>query len=101
MVSLPAVTPVTTPVLPTVDMAALLVLHTPPEVVSYRSVVCPGQRLSFPVIAPTLGEGLTNTKILMVSAPLHSETITLKVSLPLYPVAGVYVSPDGVIMPPV
>ena len=51
MVTVPAVTPVTTPEPdPTVAMVISLLLHTPPEVASLNVVVRPGHTLVVPVI---------------------------------------------------
>ncbi len=64
MVTVPAVTPVTIPVDPTVAMAVLLLVHEPPVVVEDNGVVCPTQRLAAPVIAA--GAGFTVTVVLTV-----------------------------------
>jgi len=57
ILGVPAVTPVTTPVLPTAATPELLLLHVPPDVVSVSAVVVPVQTVLLPVIA--LGDGLT------------------------------------------
>ena len=60
---MPASTPVTTPVLPTVAMIIALLLQVPPAspVRSVRFVVAPGQTVNVPVMAPAFGAGLTVT----------------------------------------
>ena len=60
MVAVPAVAPaVTTPVLPTLAMVALLLLHTPPPVASASVLVAPVHAYKVPVIAA--GDALTVT----------------------------------------
>ena len=59
MVTLPADTPVTTPLLLTVAIAALLVLQTPPDVASASVMVELTQTLDGPVIADTAGPAVT------------------------------------------
>ena len=62
MVTVPAATPVTTPVLEfTVAMAVLLLLQLPPVVAFARVVVLPIQALSVPVIAATVGRAFKVT----------------------------------------
>ena len=51
MVDTPCETPVTTPAIPTVATAVLLLLHTPPVVTSLSVVVLPAQTVGVPVIA--------------------------------------------------
>ena len=55
MVDVPAATPVTIPVLFTVAIAVLLLLHTPPAVALLNVVVEPTQALVVPVIGLTVG----------------------------------------------
>ena len=50
MVALPAATPVTTPVEPTVATAVLPLLHVPPPVELLKGVVNPAQTTAVPVI---------------------------------------------------
>ena len=50
MLTVPAATPVTTPVLFTVAVAVLALLHEPPVVVHARVVVVPGHTLAVPVM---------------------------------------------------
>ncbi len=60
MAALPAVTPVTTPVDPTVAVAVLLLLHVPGVVASVRLVVAPfAHTLNVPVMPE--GRALTDT----------------------------------------
>jgi len=61
MVAVPADTPLTTPVLPTVATDVLPLLHTPPLVASLRLVAEPAHTFIVPVIADTVGNGLTVT----------------------------------------
>src|ERR1019366_4639131 len=56
MVSVPPETPVTIP--PVTVAVALLLLHTPPVVVSVKVIVAPAHRLDAPVIEPATGNGL-------------------------------------------
>jgi hypothetical protein len=57
----PAATPVTTPEVPTVATAVLLLLHVPPGVASVNEVVEPAQTDVVPVIAPTEPPTVTTT----------------------------------------
>ena len=57
MVSVPAKTPVTTP-LETVAFA-LAVLHVPPLAASLRVILAPTQTLATPLIIPAFGSGFT------------------------------------------
>ena len=60
MVVVPALTPVTTPVLVTVPTAVLVLLHTPPVAASVSEVVEPPAHTEVvPVIVPAFGSGLT------------------------------------------
>jgi hypothetical protein len=61
MVTLPDVTPVTTPVVETVATAGLLVVQAPPAAVSAKVIVEPIQTLPGPVIVPALTVGVTPT----------------------------------------
>ena len=63
MMAVPLATPVTTPVVLIEAIAALLVLQTPPIVVSASVVVPPAQAEGVPVIAPTIGAPLTVTSV--------------------------------------
>ena len=70
MVDVPAATPVTIPVAPTVAMPGDTELHTPPAVpVGSASVVVPvGQTVSVPVIVPILGPAVTVTIVVAPTA---------------------------------
>ena len=59
MVAAPALAPVTIPVALTPAIAALLLLHTPPGVISDKLIVSPAQTFVNPLIAA--GDGLTTT----------------------------------------
>ena len=69
MVAVPAATPVTVPVEPTVAADALVLLHVPPLVASFNDVVAPpSHTLGVPVIdAGAEGSGFTVT--LAVAVP--------------------------------
>ncbi len=65
----PADTPVTTPVAPTVATPALLLLHVPP-VVALARVVVPFEHIVVPpVIAATVGSGFTVITLVAVAVP--------------------------------
>jgi hypothetical protein len=53
IVSVPAITPVTIPVLPTVAIVLLLLLQVPPGVMSAKCVVCAVHTFNVPVIGDT------------------------------------------------
>ena len=57
MVAVPATPPVTTPVELTLAMDVLLLLHTPPDVVSDNVKVLPIQTLLLPIIGPIANNG--------------------------------------------
>ena len=62
MAVFPAATPATTPVaVPTVAIAALLLLHTPPVVAFVKEVVAPWHTSGVPVIVPAFANGFTVT----------------------------------------
>ena len=61
MFAVPAVTPVTTPVVLTVATAVLELLHTPPDMASERVVVLPVLTAVVHVMLPALASGLTVT----------------------------------------
>ena len=70
MVALPAVTPVTTPVLGfTVATAVLLLLHTPPAGVALKVVVPPTIVPIVPLITGVTGLGNTVTLIVLLLPP--------------------------------
>lgn len=62
---MPPAIPVTIPVLPTVAMPVLLLLHVPPTVASLSVVVDPAQTLNVPVIDATA----VFTVIIFVAVP--------------------------------
>ena len=57
MVTVPAVTPVTTPEEVTVALAVLPLVQLPPDGVSDNAVVAPGQTVAVPKIGPGAGSG--------------------------------------------
>jgi hypothetical protein len=57
--SVPAVTPVTMPVLPTVASAVLVLLHTPPGAASVSVIDESAHTLPAPEMVPATGSGLT------------------------------------------
>ena len=69
MVRLPVATPVTTPVVFTEAIAALLVLHTPPETPSVRVVFAPVQSVAAPDIVPAKTPVFTFTVVVAVPVP--------------------------------
>ena len=75
MVAVPAATPVTIPPL-TVAIAALLVLHTPPDVASDRVIDVPAQTPDAPDIANTVGTAFTVIDLVtIVAQPLVLVTV--------------------------
>ena len=69
MVEVPAATPVTMPVAPTVAMPGDTELHIPPPAASVRFVVVVGQTVNPPVIVPELGVGFTVTTTVAAAVP--------------------------------
>lgn len=67
-VSIPAVTPVTIPVLP-IEASALLILHVPPIIASVIVVVELTHNVDAPLTIPALGNGLTATVAILVAVP--------------------------------
>ena len=64
MLLVPAVTPVRMPeLLPIVATPVTLLIHSPPEVLLDRELVAVSQTASVPVIAATVGKGLTVTDV--------------------------------------
>jgi hypothetical protein len=61
ILALPALTPVTTPEVPTVAIAKAELLQTPPAVALLKVVVASSQTDNVPVIAATVGLGFTVT----------------------------------------
>jgi hypothetical protein len=68
MIAVPGLTPLTTPVEPTVAMDKLLLAHTPPAVVSARVVVEPAHTLIVPVMLT--GNGFTVTTVVVKPVPV-------------------------------
>ena len=76
MVSFPKETPVTTPVLLTVAIAELLLVHVPPLVALVRVVVEPTQVELIPAIAATTGAEVTVTVVVTaVVQPVELVTV--------------------------
>ena len=76
IVTIPADTPLTMPVEPTVATNVLPLLHTPPLVASLNVVVEPAHTLMVPVIADTVGNGLTvTTEVTVVTQPKPLVTV--------------------------
>jgi hypothetical protein len=61
MTTVPALVPVTTPVLPTLAIAVLLLVHVPPAEVLFSVIVEPAHTVVSPEIIPANGSGLTVT----------------------------------------
>jgi len=66
----PADTPDTIPVEPTVATDVLPLLHVPPVVVLFRVVVAPWHKLIVPVMAATVGNELTVTTVVAIVVQL-------------------------------
>src|SRR6478735_2592130 len=75
MMLVPAVTPVTTPLLSIVATDSLLLLHTPLAVASLKVVVNPAHTLVVPLIAATTGIALT--VIVVVLVPTQPLVVTV------------------------
>ena len=75
MVAVPAATPVTMPVLPTVATVVAVLLHAPPVVASPNPVVAPAQTVAVPVIVPADGNGLTVTTLIAAAVPQPLVTV--------------------------
>ena len=75
MVAVPAATPVTVPVLPTVVTVVAVLLHAPPVVASLNPVVDPAQTIAVPVIVPADGKGLTLTTLIAAAVPQPLVTV--------------------------
>ena len=69
MVAVPAVTPITDPVLPTVAIVVAVLLHAPPVAASDKPVVEPTHTVAVPVMVPADGNGLTVTTSVAIAAP--------------------------------
>ena len=69
MVAEPAATPVTVPVVLTVAIEGLLLLHTPPAVASIKVLTELGQMMVEPVMAATVGAALTVTVVVVAAVP--------------------------------
>ena len=69
MVDVPAATPVTIPVAPTVAIPGDTELHMPPVAASVRFVVAVGQTMSVPVMVPATGNGFTVTTAVAAAVP--------------------------------
>ena len=69
MLAVPTATPVTTPVVLTLAIAALEVLHTPPLAVLVSVKDEPGQSGVAPLIAPASGKALTVTLAVALAVP--------------------------------
>ena len=70
MVAVPAVIPVTIPVLPTVASVVLLLFHEPPAVASLNRVLLPTQTVGMPVIlAGVDGNGFTVMVVVAEALP--------------------------------
>ena len=81
IVSIPAVTPVTIPVLP-IEAFALLILHVPPVVASVIAIVEPTQTADKPVIKPALGNGFTVTNFVAAAVPQLFITVYEMIDVP-------------------
>ena len=75
MIDVPAATPVTVPVAPTVAVPGDTELQVPPATASLRFVVVAGHTTRPPVIVPALGNGLTVTIALAAAIPQPLVTV--------------------------
>jgi hypothetical protein len=75
MVAVPAVTPVTVPVLPTVATPVAVLLHAPPVAASVKPVVEPAHTIAVPVMLPADGNGLTVTVVVAAAVPQPLVTV--------------------------
>ena len=75
MVAVPADTPVTVPVVPTVATVVAVLLHAPPVVASLNPVVEPAQTVAVPVMVPADGNGLTVTTLVAAAIPQPLVTV--------------------------
>ena len=69
IVDVPAATPVTSPVPPTVAIPGLTLLQIPPPAASVKFVVVVGHTIKPPVIAPATGAGFTVTTAVAATVP--------------------------------
>jgi hypothetical protein len=69
IVVVPEVSPLTTPVVPTVATTILVLLHSPPVAASASVVDEPAHTVIVPVIVPAPQAGLTVTKIVAAVVP--------------------------------
>ena len=75
MVAVPADTPLTLPDASTDAIAALLVLHDPPDTVSDNVVVAPTHTVDAPVITPPDGDVFTVNDVVALAAPQLPVTV--------------------------
>jgi hypothetical protein len=78
----PAATPLTTPVLPTVAMPVALLLHVPPVVALLSVVVLPAVTVAVPVIVPADGKGFTVTVVVALAVHPDPGVVTVTVYVP-------------------
>lgn len=69
MIVVPAATPVTTPVEPTVAILVAVLLHTPPVAASVKVILVAGHTVDAPDIEPALGLGFTVTTAVAANVP--------------------------------
>ena len=69
MLAVPAVMPLTTPLVPTVATEVLLLLHVPPAVALLSVVVLPAVSVAVPVMVPADGNGLTVITLAAAAVP--------------------------------
>ena len=80
MVVLPVVRPLTTPVLPTVATAGLLLLHVPPVVVSVKFMVAPTHTL----LGPPMAAGVGSTVMVAEPSILFVQPVEVFVPIAVY-----------------
>ena len=75
MVSVPPLTPVTTPLPVTVAKAILLLLQIPPDTLSVSVILAPAQTFEVPVIIPAEGYGLMVIVFVEIAVPHELVTV--------------------------
>lgn len=79
---MPPLTPVTVPLVPTVAIAVLALLHTPPGVASDNAIVDDAQTVDGPVIVPALRKAPIVITLVATAVPQLLVTVYLMVSIP-------------------
>ena len=85
----PAAIPVTDPVVVTSAIALLPVVHVAPATAQVKAEEMPVHIRESPLIVSEPHPYTVTYTVVVSAAPAQSATTTLKVSLPVYPLAGV------------